>query len=105
MNSFGQAKKEKSIHTSLYLKQNAVVDQNLFDLGADVVMIVSRIRGEKSQNNLSLKTEVEKLILSGFEEKIKLAEQDIKAVGSVKEIIYQDAKQKNIEVFLKADDK
>ena len=105
MNSFGQAKKEKSIHTSLYLKQNAVVDQNLFDLGADVVMIVSRIRGEKSQNNLSLKTEVEKLILSGFDEKIKLAEQDIKAVGSVKEIIYQDAKQKNIEVFLKADDK
>jgi len=100
MDTFSQENNEKSIHTSNYLKLDKTFDEELSNFGQTVSDIVSTIRGFKSQNNVSLKTEVEKLVLSGYDESIKLAEIDLKAVGSIKTIVYKKAKEKSIKITL-----
>ena len=100
MDAFAPAKNEQSIHSSGYLKIDGKIDEKLSALGSDIIEIVSAIRGYKSQNNVSLKTEVEKLIITGYEDTIKQVEQDLKAVGSVREIVYKAGKEKKIEMTL-----
>ena len=99
MDTFAKQKKEKSIHLSRYLKLDGEFDEKLSNLGSDVIEIVTAIRGYKSQNNVSLKTEVEKLSLAGFSEDVKKVEQDIKAVGTVNEIEYLNG-EKDIKIIL-----
>ncbi len=103
MDTFGQVNNEKSIHLSGYLQLDDNIDNDLTKLGEEVVEIVSAIRGFKSQNNVSLKTEVENLVITGYSEKIKQVEKDIKAVGAVKNIEYKDG-EKNIDITLVFDE-
>lgn len=101
MDSFAEENNEKSIHTSGYLDLNIELNDEILKLGQEVCEIVSKIRGFKSQNNVSLKHEIEKLVLCGFDEqKLKSCEQDIKAVGSVKEIEYKKADEKDVLITL-----
>ncbi len=90
MDTFGNLRGEKSIHLANFLNSPIEIDENLSKLGDEVCEIVSAIRGEKSKNNVSLKTEVENLVIKGFSDSVKLAEEDIKAVGNVKQISYQN---------------
>lgn len=100
MKAFAPAKSENSIHCSGYLKVDQNIDTNLSDLGASVVEIVSAVRGYKSQKSLSLKTEVEKLIITGYGDSIQQVERDIKAVGSVKNIAYKKGAEKSVQIIL-----
>lgn len=99
MDTFGNARGEKSVHLTRFVQVEGDFDEELSKLGSEVTQIVSAIRGEKSKNNVSLKTQVEKLVLTGFNEDIKQAEADIKAVGSVESIEYKSG-EKNIEITL-----
>ncbi len=98
MDAFAEEDNEASIHTSGYTDVSAFsTDKN--DAGDLVSQIVAQIRGYKSQQNVSLKHEIEELTICGYPDVIKKAEQDIKAVGSVKNIKY--IQQENKEVIIK----
>ncbi len=103
MDTFAAARGEKSIHLSGYAVLEGEADPRLLKLGAEVVDLVSRIRGFKSQSGVSLKCEIEKLTVFGYGEDIRLAERDIMAVGSVREIEYRPADHPYAEIVLVAE--
>ena len=86
-----------SIHTSKYLVLDGKADQDIITKGNEVCDIVSNIRGYKSQNNLSLKTEIETVTISGASEFVKECEQDIKAVCAINNLVFKDG-QKDIKI-------
>jgi len=95
---FAQFEKTKSIHLC-ELKPLTLDDEvKIIENGDLVVDIVSRIRQFKSENKLSLKTEIESIKICNPElEFIKSCEQDIKAVQSVHNVEYAEA-EFNVEI-------
>ncbi len=91
MDYFAQFEKTKSLHISNYLDLGSLINDELIKNGDLVIDIVSRVRQFKSENKLSLKTEIDKAIIYAPNlEFIKACEQDIKAVTSVHEIDYKN---------------
>ena len=88
-NYFVQFEQTKSIHLC-ELKPLVLDDEkDIISNGDLVVEIVSKVRQFKSENKLSLKTEIEDIEITNPElEFIKSCEADIKAVTSVKEVKY-----------------
>ena len=68
----------------------------MIDKGNEVCDIVSLIRGYKSQNNLSLKTELESITIKGYSDFVRENEIDIKAVGNIKTINYENNDEKDV---------
>ncbi len=99
MDAFSREDNAKSIHTTLYTDCSKFSNEN-DEIGDMVCDIVSAIRTEKSKQNVSLKHEVETLTICGYDEKIKEAEKDIVAVGSIKNIVYKPAPEKSVEITL-----
>jgi valyl-tRNA synthetase len=87
---FRKYEKEKSIHL-LKWEKPLTTDVELLEFGEHLKKIISDVRKYKSENNLSRKTEMEKLeIQTGkYQEWFEQAEKDIKACVNVKEIIFQ----------------
>lgn len=82
---------EKSIHLCVLSPIELESENNIIENGDMIVDIVSKIRQFKSENKLSLKTEIKDLTICNKElEFIKSCEMDIKAVGSVHSINYLD---------------
>ncbi|MBE5745796.1 MAG: valine--tRNA ligase [Clostridiales bacterium] len=97
MDYFKDKENTKSIHVSGYLNLGLEFDKDLIENGNKVVDIVSSIRQYKSENKVSLKTFIEDItITSNITDFIRLAEVDIKAVGSINEIKYNNG-EFNIE--------
>ncbi len=91
MDYFAQKENQKSIHISGYLDLGDDVDAKIIEYGDKVVDIVSQIRQYKSENKASLKVEIEEVtITSRITDFLKLAESDVKGVGSIQKINYQD---------------
>lgn len=76
-----------SIHNTELAEIDIKTPENIIENGDAVCEIVAQIRRYKSENNLSLKEEVERLTVQGYGDFIKRVEYDIKAVGNVKEIV------------------
>ena len=57
--------------------------------GNEFIEIVSKVRAYKSENNYSLKEEISKLIITGSNDFIKEAQEDLKAVCTINEIEYK----------------
>lgn len=87
----------KSIHNTEISAIAVKTPEEIISNGDEVCDIVSKIRRYKSENNLSLKEEIELLTIQGYSNFVKRVEYDIKAVGNVKEIKYQDG-DKNIDI-------
>ena len=98
MDYFAKIENNISIHTSLYEKLSTDIDRELINNGNEFINIVSKIRSFKSENNYSLKEEITKIILTGASSFTKAAENDLKAVGSIKEIEYKNGEFK-IEII------
>lgn len=84
----------ESIHLSVLkpidLEQNA----EIICKGDEVVEIVGKIRGYKSENKISMKTELESLnITSPNAEFISSVDYDIKAVGSIRNLIVENGEK------------
>ena len=90
---FKKFDKEISIHKCNLSQIEIKTPQNIITYGDEVCEIVSQIRRYKSENNLSLKEEVSELTIKGYPDFIKRVEYDIKAVGNVKEIIYENGEK------------
>lgn len=99
MDAFAGEEKQKSIHTSQYV-DSSVFSTDKNDAGDLVCEIVSEIRGFKSKQNVSLKHEIEKLTICGYDDVIREAEKDILAVGSVKNIEYKQSENKEVQIEL-----
>lgn len=95
--AFAKLENCKSIHISGYLDLGNEIDTQLIANGDEVCDIVSQIRGFKSQNNLSMKAEINEMIVTNYSDFIKENEIDIKAVGSVNKIIYNTGEEKKVE--------
>ncbi|MDD4815975.1 MAG: valine--tRNA ligase [Clostridia bacterium] len=96
---FEKFEKEPSIHLTTITKIENNFEENIIQQGDDMVEVVTALRRYKSENNISLKEEIKKVVLSGYGEDIKQFESDIKAVGTVVEIEYKQAKDKQIEII------
>ncbi len=89
---FKPLKKEKSIHLTLLQPIDIEKDNSIIAGGDLVVDIVSKVRQFKSENKLSLKTEIGNITISNPElDFIKSCEDDIKAVTSAHNITYNQA--------------
>ena len=95
---FEKYEKEISIHKTQMQTINIDADDNIIKQGDDVVEIVSNIRKYKSENNLSLKYEIENLEIKGYPEYVKEYDGDIKAVGCVHNIIYTSNDEKEVVI-------
>lgn len=88
---YAKLENQPSIHVSGYHNMGQDVDKEVLAKGEEVLDIVSNVRQFKSENKLSLKTEVEDItITSRNVEFIKSAEQDVKGVAGARKIIYKD---------------
>mgnify|MGYP005771989391 FL=1 len=85
---FRAFEKKVSIHNTELAEISVKTPENIIENGDAVCEIVSALRRYKSENNLSLKEEVERLTLQGYGDFIKRVEYDVKAVGNVREIVY-----------------
>lgn len=95
--AFAKLENCKSIHISGYLDLGNEIDTQLISNGDEVCDIVSQIRGFKSQNNLSMKAEINEMIVTNYSDFVKENEIDIKAVGSVNKIVYNTGEEKRVE--------
>lgn len=98
LNTFKANESEISIHVCRLSKIDIQTEENIIANGDLVVDIVSRVRQFKSENKLSLKTEIESITISNTElDFVKTCEQDIKAVTSVHNINYKNGNF-NVEI-------
>lgn len=89
MDYFAQIEDNDSIHTSLFEDISKDINKELINQGNEFIEIVSKIRAYKSENNYSLKEEISKLIITGSNDFIKEAQEDLKAVCTINEIEYK----------------
>ncbi|MDD2227675.1 MAG: valine--tRNA ligase [Clostridia bacterium] len=98
-NFFEKYEGEKSIHLTQISEINEKTEDGIIPQGDEVVEIVAAVRRFKSENNLSLKEEINKLIIIDYSEHICDFEIDIKAVCSIKEVLYKtELGKKRIEI-------
>ena len=63
-------------------------------MGDEVVGIVSKIRQSKSEAKVSLKTEIDKVVIkTKYKEFVEMCKSDIKAVMSVRELNIEDGNE------------
>ena len=98
-NTFKEKEKVVSIHNFTFEKMPVETkDANLIKNGDEVCDIVSRVRGFKTDNKISLKTKLEKIIISTENENfVKSCEADIKAVTSAQNVEYKKGKT-NVDI-------
>lgn len=90
--------KIESIHLT-QITNNEVKDFNnkkLIEQGDLMVEVISLIRRYKTEKGISQKEEIQNLTLTGYD--IKIFENDIKAVGSINNIIFKDGKAKSANI-------
>ena len=97
--AFSKLEGFNSIHNSCYLTPKTQVNEQILAQGDVICDIIAQIRGVKSQAGVSIKTPVESLILTGYEDFVKDYELDILAVGNVQKIEYKQG-EKNIDIKL-----
>ncbi len=87
---FRQFEKETSIHTTVLSPIDLDEEEGIIENGDKVFDIVSRVRSFKSENKISLKTEIEDITISDEDtDFVKACEADIKAVTSTRGIKYK----------------
>jgi valyl-tRNA synthetase len=87
---YGQEAKS-SAQWACYNVLLGMLQANILSYGDEVFEIVSRVRQFKSENKLSLKTEISQITISSQNlDFVKSCEQDIKAVTAVREIKYKN---------------
>lgn len=99
MNYFNQFFKEKSIHLTSIGKIEMGCSDDILKNGDAAVEVISRVRRYKSENNLSLKTEIDSITLySPINNYLKSVEDDIKATTNVSRILYETSE--SLEVII-----
>jgi valyl-tRNA synthetase len=89
---FHKYEEEISIHHMIWDTEDTV-DRKILEFGDLIETIISNARKEKSERNLSLKDDMEELIIrcpSGFKEFFRGTEEDLKACTRAKRIIYRN---------------
>ncbi len=85
---YAQIENKASIHISGYLFLGKDVDKSVLEKGEEVLDIVSAVRQFKSENKLSLKTEVEDITISSKNtDFIEKTISDLKGVAGAKKVI------------------
>ena len=84
---FRQFEGEESIHLTILSPIELDEDNTIIACGDEVVDIVGKIRGYKSENKISMKTQIESLdITSANADFIVSVDYDIKAVGGIQKL-------------------
>lgn len=100
-NYFKNYENEISIHKlTLSPIDESLFNNSIIELGDEVLSVITSLRKYKSENNLSLKAEIEKVIVSSNNiDFIKTSDMDIKATCSCKEIEYKKSNEFEVEVI------
>ncbi len=89
----------KSIHNSLIREIEVECDDKIIKAGDEVIEILSQVRGYKSQNNMSLKDEIETItIKTPSKAEVEAMLIDLKPAGGLKEIILEDEGELSVEI-------
>ncbi len=92
---YAQKENKASIHISGYLNLGEKFDKEILSKGEEVLDIVSCVRQFKSENKLSLKTEIEDITISSKNcDFIRKVESDLKGVAGARKINYKDGEFK-----------
>ena len=90
-NTFKDKVKVESIHNLELTALPVEIDKDLIKKGEEVCDVVSRIRGYKTDNKLSLKTKLEKVTITTQNiDFFKSVEDDVMAVTSAQEVCYKE---------------
>ena len=90
-NTFKAQEGVASIHNMELTTLPAEIDKDLIKKGEEVCDIVSQIRGYKTDNKLSLKTKLTTVtVTTENEDFFKSVEDDVMAVTSAQEIVYNN---------------
>ena len=90
-NTFKEKVGVESVHNLELSSLPVELDKELNKKGEEVCDVVSRIRGYKTDNKLSLKTKLEKVTITTQNvDFFKSVEDDVKAVTSAQEILYKE---------------
>jgi len=99
---FRQKPDPKSIHLCAWpTVDKKLSDKSKIEFGKTLIQIVSQIRKYKAERGLSMKAELQEVAISSDEKmqkQIKQIEQDLKAVGSIKKIIFKKGKKLAIKI-------
>jgi len=87
---FREFEGEKSIHLTQLKDIDGNIDEKIIENGDNFVELVSKIRQYKSENNYSLKEELSDVTIVGYGEFPKLADYDLKAVGGIINLHFED---------------
>lgn len=82
---------EKSIHLTLW-PQVQSLDDEILEFGKTFVNLVEDVRKYKTQNGLSMRSEIEKVEINApqkFEEYFKLTEKDLIACTNALNVVYR----------------
>ncbi len=89
---------EKSIHLTQINEIEADYDENIIKNGDEVVDVVSFVRGYKSENNYSMKEELDEVTIVGYSDFLKTVDYDITAVCGIKSLKFEDG-EKQIKIY------
>jgi len=90
---FKKFESEESIHLNSWPKSLEITDESVLDAGDLAVKVIGLVRKYKSENQMSLKEELEKVVITCNEEDKKLLElvlEDIKSTAKIKLVEYKD---------------
>lgn len=95
---FASREAKKSIHLSFWPKCSSITSSDAAEYGID---IIDAVRKFKSEKQVSMKQELQKLVLLGekVEERVRNIETDLKAVLNVKEIVFSGETSVETERF------
>jgi len=100
---FAEKEGVKSIHITEFEDLSAYTDETLLEKAEAVKEVIAQVRKYKSENNLSLKTEIETLTIKTSKTEIEFAKTvigDIKTTCNAKNIEFVEADETGIDIVL-----
>ena len=83
-----------SIHLTQIEKIDAQLPENIIKNGDEVLDVVSFVRGFKSENNYSMKEELDEVEIVGYSDFLKTVDYDIAAVCGIKDLKFASGEKK-----------
>ena len=100
---FAEKEGVKSIHITEFEDLSAYADETLLEKAEAVKEIIAQVRKYKSENNLSLKTEIETLTIKTSKQEIEFAKTvigDMKTTCNARNIEFVEADETSIDIVL-----
>lgn len=94
---FREKEKDESVHLS-QLPEAEKLDKEALELGKMATEVISQVRQYKTQKDMAMNAELERIVIESNSDKIKEAEEVIKGTMKIKNVEYKKGKELKVEV-------